>query len=263
MNKTLAGILLGVSLLLPAAASAIDGQVLINQSTVMAAGGFPYTITQPGSYKLSGNLIVPANTGGVVITADRVTLDLNGFSISGPLTCTGRPVTSCSGSTAGVGVFSNNQEITVKNGFVEGMATEGVLLDGNGSLVEEVHASQNGSGISVSDGIVRRCTADSNRGTGMIATGVLENNKAKGNGGDGIDGVHAVVRGNEAISNAGAGVGISSGTAVENSSSFNGTGIDVFSAVIGSNSLQFNGVDLNALAGATSQKNNNCTGSVC
>ena len=45
--------------LVPACAFAVDGQVLINMSTVTAAGGFPYKITQAGSYKLSGNLTVP------------------------------------------------------------------------------------------------------------------------------------------------------------------------------------------------------------
>jgi hypothetical protein len=79
-----------------APAFAVDGQVLINQSTVMAAGGFPYKITHPGSYKLSGNLVVPADVDGIDILTDNVTIDLNGFTISGPDTCTG------SGSTVGL-----------------------------------------------------------------------------------------------------------------------------------------------------------------
>jgi hypothetical protein len=66
-----------------APAFAVDGVILINQATVMAAGGFPYKITQPGSYKLSGNLVVTtAIAEAIVISSDDVTLDLNGFSIS-------------------------------------------------------------------------------------------------------------------------------------------------------------------------------------
>jgi hypothetical protein len=42
--------------LAPVCAYAVDGATLINQSTVMASGGFPYIMSQPGSYKLSGNL---------------------------------------------------------------------------------------------------------------------------------------------------------------------------------------------------------------
>src|SRR5262245_44146183 len=70
--------------LAPFSALAVDGVVLINQATVTAAGGFPHTISQPGSYKLSGNLAVPAGVNGIYISASNVTLDLNGFTISGP-----------------------------------------------------------------------------------------------------------------------------------------------------------------------------------
>ena len=63
-------------------AFAVDGVVLINQSTVTAAGGFPYTITQPGSYKLSGNLTPPLNVTAIQISTGNVSLDLNGFTIS-------------------------------------------------------------------------------------------------------------------------------------------------------------------------------------
>ena len=40
----------------------------------------PYTITNPGSYYLTTNLIV-YNTNGITISASCVTLDLNGFAI--------------------------------------------------------------------------------------------------------------------------------------------------------------------------------------
>jgi hypothetical protein len=67
--------------LAPVCGYAVDGQVLINQSTVNASGGFPYRITQPGSYKLSGNLIPPVDQSAIVISANNVTLDLNGFHV--------------------------------------------------------------------------------------------------------------------------------------------------------------------------------------
>ena len=75
---------------IPACVFAIDGQVLINQAAVNAAGGFPYKITQPGSYKLSGNLVMntsaqpnfPGMDVAILIGANNVNLDLNGFSIT-------------------------------------------------------------------------------------------------------------------------------------------------------------------------------------
>jgi hypothetical protein len=68
-----------------------DGVILIDQNRALAgnvtpvdAPGFPVTITQPGSYRLSGNLTAGANVSGIEILASNVTLDLNGFTISGP-----------------------------------------------------------------------------------------------------------------------------------------------------------------------------------
>src|SRR5215467_12950021 len=74
-------------------AFAIDGVVLINQSTITAAGGFPYIINQPGSYKLSGNVTMSTTPTGnylgvpvvdlaIGIASSNVTLDLNGFTIN-------------------------------------------------------------------------------------------------------------------------------------------------------------------------------------
>ena len=68
-------------------AFAVDGVVLINDATVKAAGGYPYRITQAGSYRLSGNLTVDQQTTAIVIDHDNVTLDLNGFTIGGPNVC--------------------------------------------------------------------------------------------------------------------------------------------------------------------------------
>jgi len=73
-------VLLSITLL--PAALAVDGVVLINQSTIMAAGGFPYKITQPGSYRLTGNLLADANKTAIEITSSNVSFDLNGFTIA-------------------------------------------------------------------------------------------------------------------------------------------------------------------------------------
>ena len=49
-------LLLGIGL--ASLASAADGVIEINQASVKAAGGFPFVISQPGSYRLTGNLDV-------------------------------------------------------------------------------------------------------------------------------------------------------------------------------------------------------------
>src|SRR5207248_9135104 len=119
-------------------AYAVDGVVLINQSNALAgnvtpgdAPGFPVTISVSGSYRLSSNLTVPdANTTAIQITADDVTIDLNGLSIIRPTVCSGGPVTFCSPTGSGIGVDSLNSDITVLNGNGRGMGRKGINLTG-------------------------------------------------------------------------------------------------------------------------------------
>jgi len=85
-----------ISLILPAIATA-SGPVVITQAAALQGGisgvcdtpGFPITICKPGSYVLGSNLTVPANTDGIDIAVSDVTIDLNGFTLKGPVTCTG------------------------------------------------------------------------------------------------------------------------------------------------------------------------------
>ena len=96
---------------IPSSLFAVDGVVLIDQNRALAgnvapgdAPGFPITISQAGSYRLSGNLTVTdPNTVAIQITADFVTLDLNGFSVIGPNVCAGHP-TVCPAPGTGIGV---------------------------------------------------------------------------------------------------------------------------------------------------------------
>ncbi len=124
-------ILAFLQLLLVPAAFAVDGVIEINQASVDAAGGFPFSISDSGSYRLTSNLDVPASTDGLTTTADDVRIDFNGFALIGPGSCTanidgGGKLTgvACSGTT-GVGV----EGVTgLSNGTIRGFATavEGV-----------------------------------------------------------------------------------------------------------------------------------------
>jgi hypothetical protein len=163
--------------LLPASLYAVDGQVLINTASVTAAGGFPYVITQPGSYKLSGNLFPPANVNAININSNNVTLDLNGFTI-GSAAC----VPDTCGTTSAYGVFTSTSHpyynITVRNGTVSGMGV-GIYLNGDSFTLEDLHIRNiQSQGIFVlwSGGnnpgsvIVRRNTFDGAR-VGLLVAG--------------------------------------------------------------------------------------------
>jgi len=90
---------------------ATDGVVLINQATVLASGGFPYTITQPGSYRLSGDLVATAGADAIDINASNVTLDLNGFAIIGPASVPQKNAVSTNTDTPIYGVSVRNGNI--------------------------------------------------------------------------------------------------------------------------------------------------------
>jgi parallel beta-helix repeat protein len=210
MKKTL--LLALVTALASVCAFAVDGTVLINQSTVMAAGGFPYKITQPGSYRLSGNLVVPdANTTAISITVDHVNLDLNGFSISGPTVCTGFGESlSCAPQGSGAGVVSgNHNSISVFNGSIYGFGT-GLFFGGFDNYVEKLRIDNNssyglvfGSGI-IKDNVTSRngaggmLTGGPNLGGGQISGNVVSYNKAYGMA---IQSCPAVITGNTVFGN--------------------------------------------------------------
>ena len=126
--------------LLPACAFAVDGVVLINQSTVMAAGGFPFVISNPGSYKLSGNLSVPAAKTAILITTSNVSLDLNGFNVAslGPFTV---PFNT---PPSGVQILGTVSNISIRNGTLVGWdpAIDGTL-GGQLVTVEDVNIEAN------------------------------------------------------------------------------------------------------------------------
>lgn len=235
-----------------APAYAVDGVVLINQNTIINGlpgcpgpnpGGFPIVICQPGSYRLSGNLTVPANTDGIAINSDNVTLDLNGFSITGPETCTGLPVTSCTAAN-GNGILTEKDDVTVRNGSVTGFFV-GVNLDGGGELVDGVHTKFDVGGINVLTGTIQLSSATQNFvGLELEGGGVIQGNTVLSNQ-DGI-----IVSGDSVI--------------IGNALRLNATALFVLDTTYGSNSLRGNTTNINpSSVGAKSQNNNNCDGSVC
>src|SRR5262249_53449209 len=155
----------------------------------------------------------PESITAVEITASNVTLDLNGFTISGPATCTGAPPatrTTCTPSGIGTGVHAAAAGLTVRNGTIRGMGNAGITTEpetGNESI-DGVRAINNaGNGILVHSGsIVRNCIASSNGGDGIVQSDlggiVVTNSVANSNGGIGVNlGGEATVVGNIAGSN--------------------------------------------------------------
>jgi parallel beta-helix repeat protein len=254
-------ILAAIALICARDARAVDGVIEINHARALAGGvtagdtaGYPVTISASGSYRLTGNLTVPANTTAIQIIVSTVTLDLGGFEVKGPNTCSNYPVTGCTATGGAAGILATSASaflVTVRNGRVSGMAGECVDLQGSSAVVEQVLAYlcgstgirvaaygrvsdsvglQNfGSGISVGTGGEARGNSGSGISVGAGVLGAtLTANRALQNGGAGISaGDVALVTGNRATGNVGTGILAGSGSTVsENTVSINnGDGI--------------------------------------
>ncbi|MBI1818535.1 MAG: right-handed parallel beta-helix repeat-containing protein [Deltaproteobacteria bacterium] len=207
-------------------AYAVDGVIEINQARALAGGvtlgdttpGFPVTISQPGSYRLTGNLTVPnENTTAIQITAENVTIDLNGFAILGPTVCTytgvGAIPVTCMPAGTGRGIDGTAAGLAVLNGTVRGMGAAGIFFQG-GSRAEGVHVVSNGSsgigGNYGSSNLITHNIAELNGEAGIQAGGgaTVSQNVAAYNGIRGIDagGGECTIIGNTATLNGSEGI---------------------------------------------------------
>jgi hypothetical protein len=138
----------------------------------------PYIINDSGSYYLTTNLTGVASQYGIAVLADNVTIDLNGFTLSG-----------VDSSFTGIGFFGQ-KNLCVRNGVIRAwpqggigafpstncrfedlLVTENSLQSGGGGIVADANslvircgAYSNGfAGISVGrDSTVRECNASFN-----------------------------------------------------------------------------------------------------
>jgi len=196
-------IVLAVAGLAASPAWAVDGVVLIDQNRALAgnvtagdAPGFPVTISQPGSYEISGNLTVPNGVHGIEITASNVALNLNGFTIAGPpgITLPPETVPPLPRSRAISVLAASN--VTILNGTVT-QTIDGIVFTGiaNGH-VERIRAINNvlRGILLLGNGTISDCVASNNQvgiqvaptAQGPIRGSSLRNNDANNNASVGI-----------------------------------------------------------------------------
>jgi len=282
------------SALCPSAALASDGVIEINQAKVMASGGFPFKISQPGSYRLAGNLSVSGDFNAIEINTamDSVSLDLNGFEIAGPVLCsglTGSALTCGPGSGTGIlGGFGGH--VSLRHGTVRGFGKNGVSLTGpawiedlqvtsngsdgilasDGSLVENSKANQNG-GVGIrggSDSVIQKCVAQGNHSGGIVTSGsVVVGNAVSNNGTFGINASNgSVIRDNQASTNQGAGIASTVASMISHNSADSNQfdGIDAGSDALVSDNLASSnkGAGINADARSSVQRNTTTGNSV-
>ncbi len=172
-------------------------------SNAMAAGPKKInkcmTINKSGSYVVNKNLQATRKTAGscIVIDADFVTLDLNGFTLKGL------------GDGTGNGVGDNgapHSGIVVRNGMITEFENGIEFSPRSNSTVENIRALNNDRvGINVSSGSIVTANTASNNGSIGILVGfgsIVAGNTASGNGHHGINvGTRSTVTGNRVSNN--------------------------------------------------------------
>lgn len=203
----------------------------------------PFTITNSGSYYLTGDLLGTSGQPGIVIAASSVTIDLGGFSIVG--------------AQVGISASGPAAAVVLRNGTVRGCVGAGVDLAGVSKCdVEQLLVCDNGGvGLSVGQGSsVTRSQAFRNGGVGMaldsassVLRCVIRSNSADGLvlAGDSLVSENILDRNGSSALNAGLLV-IGDGNRIEanNMSGNNGRGLRVTGAsnLIVKNSARGNSV---------------------
>jgi parallel beta-helix repeat protein len=203
--------------------------LLIGVATLEAATvitSLPYTITTQGSYIINQNL--KANWHGIKVQANNVTIDLNGYSISG------------NNTSGGYGVYMNGcSNVEIRNGTVRNFGGNGIYEEGdsgNSHRVINVRVMNNkGSGIYLNGNnhMVKDCTVSNNGYAGIYALSgsMISGSTAYGNGNQGIvAGPGSMISGNTAYGNGENGIYASSGSTVSGNTAYgNGfSGIEVY-----------------------------------
>lgn len=164
-----------------------DGVIEINQACIATgcftgdSPGFPVEIEASGSYRLSSNLQVPSGADGIVGSAPSISLDLAGFKLEGPVSCTADidsnsdllTDVACTGSSGRTGITG---VATIENGTVKGFS-DGVEIgadNGGLALIRNVRIRENSQrGIDAGGRTLRLvdATVSTNGDTGVLGNG--------------------------------------------------------------------------------------------
>ena len=230
---------------LPLAARANPGALEINQDCATVGcfagdtAGYPVSISQPGSYVLTADLLDSGSANAIEIFASPVDIDLNGHTIDGGNSCTGSPVTTCTalGSGRGFNVTTSGRAVVrIHNGTVRGFGGGGIVIFSadDGTVLEHLTLTENAYGALIvgysttSTTRVRDSQAVRNQNDGItIANGSsliqAENNTIVGNGSVGLlVGSGSTVVGNRFSNNSNVGLSCSPGTCALGQNTFVG-----------------------------------------
>lgn len=202
----------------------------------------PYNITESGNYYLTGNLSYGGTVDDAIdIWADDVTLDLNGFTLTGLNTFTKNGISD-----------NTSDNVTIRNGTIRdfGRASisaagkhwrvlnirvihnghyallPGLDLYGEGAVIDQCVAAENaGKGINTGSGASITRSTSMNNGSSGISAGsgsLVTGNVTSFNGGSGIyvNGTGSTIMGNFSYSNTNHGISSDAASLVKNNTAY-------------------------------------------
>lgn len=215
--------ILGLALL--HAAPGVRAQITVDHSKVIngtVAPGipaeYPLRLNKPGHYILTSDLWAPAGKVGIQVSADNVTIDLNGFTLTSGVQCARfhpqpQLVTCFDKNWQPVvenhfhGIATNRIDTVVRNGRVKGFSGHGIWASGAITLENVIVGSNAGSGVVLGHVQTRSSrlsgvVAESNAGDGArVQNALVERSVFSSNGRHGLQAartavLHSTVRGN-------------------------------------------------------------------
>jgi hypothetical protein len=199
----------------------VEARTPIDSTHTPGDENYDFVIANSGSYYLTGNLKAAKHLGGIKITAPGVTVDLNGFQISG---------TSTSSDGTGIYVALTANSCQISNGAITGL--------GNGFYAESALAGAAKGGI-ISRVTVSNCTL---AGINASAQGWRIENCNVHDNSFGIEaGAGATVTNCVATNNAATGMAVDDNSVVLGCNAWNNHGFAGISAGPGSTVTHCNG----------------------
>jgi hypothetical protein len=191
-----------------------DARIPLSQPAV-----FPLTISQPGSYYLTGNIKGVSGKHGIDITTNGVVLDLSGYQVEGV-------PGSLTGIRASIRFYT-----AIRNGTILNWGQNGVSVSTYSHCSDLRVAGCNAEGILVgATSIIERCIAESNGFEGLQAGpgSYILDCTSSGNSSSGILASESIVRGCVTRSNSDHGITTTFGSNISNCISENNSGDGIF-----------------------------------
>ncbi len=165
----------------------VEPRIAINATNTPGDATSLFIISQPGSYYLTGNVTGVSAKDGIRITANGVTLDLNGFEmlgVAGSLTAVNAPIVG----QVDIAVFNGSVRnwgqagvtmLNVRNCRIEAILANGNLsygiYGGSNATIINCNATNNAGVYGIGAGAgstVTNCTVFSNTGSSVGAAGI-------------------------------------------------------------------------------------------